>query len=104
MWRPHPRPSPRPRRPPRRPDPQRHPVDAVRVRPRARLHPPPRRPGRRVLHRPAHRDRPVMGPDTADGRRPPVAPGGGGGPAAARELIAQWEATATFTVEELAAW
>jgi len=45
-----------------------------------------------------------MGPDTTDGRRPPVAPGGGGGPAAARELIAQWEATATFTVEDLAAW
>jgi len=44
-----------------------------------------------------------MGPDTADGRRPPTPPGGGG-PAAARELIAQWEATATFTVDELAAW
>jgi hypothetical protein len=44
-----------------------------------------------------------MGPDTADGRRP-LSPLGGGGPAAARELIAQWEATATFTVDELAAW
>jgi hypothetical protein len=44
-----------------------------------------------------------MGPDTADGRRPP-SPRGGGGPAAARELIAQWESTAAFTVEDLAIW